>query len=90
MGTKPPLPVNLTDAEASRAIFREATVTGTLLNDANVLGADFSGANLTAASLRDADTYNARFAGADLTGASLATPTRPGSTSPMPISPVPR
>jgi uncharacterized protein YjbI with pentapeptide repeats len=67
----PNSPPSLSYANFTRAILRDAKLTGTPLKYARFVEADLSGANLRGADLIKADFTGANIAGADFTGANL-------------------
>jgi uncharacterized protein YjbI with pentapeptide repeats len=64
-------PARLVSANFTRAILKDAKLTGTSLAYARFVDADLSGANLIGTNLTKADFRGANLAGADFTGANL-------------------
>lgn len=64
-------PARLMSANFTRAILKDAKLTGTSLAYARFVDADLSGANLIGTNLTKADFRGANLAGADFTGANL-------------------
>lgn len=67
----PNSPPSLMSANFTRAVLRDAKLSGTSLKYARFVDADLSGANLRGANLLKADFSGANIAGADFTGANL-------------------
>lgn len=67
----PNSPPSLMSANFTRAVLRDAKLTGTPLKYARFVDADLSGANLRGTDLSKADFTGANIAGADFTGANL-------------------
>jgi uncharacterized protein YjbI with pentapeptide repeats len=64
-------PASLSGANFTRAILKEAKLSGTSLSYARFIGADLRGANLRGTNLTRADFTGADLTGADVTGANL-------------------
>ncbi|WP_295558959.1 pentapeptide repeat-containing protein [uncultured Hyphomicrobium sp.] len=64
-------PASLSSANFTRAILKDAKLSGTSIKYASFVGADLSGANLRGADLTHANFSGANVAGADFTGANL-------------------